>query len=223
MSRGYPRSSARAITWPGASVLSRPVVAGAVGLLLAALLALGLVPRWRAEQAQADQALQAVLRLADRARAARPVAEPARDEQRLLQALPPADDSPGRIAALLELATRHGLTVDSVRQGDTRGADNRAGALPLQQVPLALAARGPYTALRGFVAEALQHDDALLLDQLRINRSQATARELNADLQWTLLQRPPEPPQRLPGGPRALPLDRGVAAVAAGQAERARP
>ena len=210
------RLTSRAIPWPGAGTLSRPVVAGAIGLLLAALLALGLTPRWRDEQAQADQALQAAVRAADRARAARPVAEPARDEQRLLQALPSADDSPGRIAALLELATRHGLTVDAVRQGDTRGADNRASALPLQQVPLALAARGPYSALRGFVAEALQHDDALLLDQLRINRSQPTARELNADLQWTLLQRPP-------GGALALPRDRGVASVAAGQAERARP
>lgn len=183
------RLTSRTLTWPGASALSWPVVAGAIGLLLAALLALALVPRWRAEQAQADHALQALVRLADRARAAQPVAAPARDEQRLLQALPAADDSPGRTAALLALATRHGVTVDSVRQGEPRVTDNRAGALALQQVPLALAARGPYTALRGFVAEALQHDDALLLDQLRINRSQASAQELTAHLQWTLLQR----------------------------------
>ena len=226
----WPRAIRHAIAWPGGGAPSRPVVAGAIGLLLAALLAQGLTPRWRAEQVQTDQALRAVVRAAvrqaDQARAGRPTAEPVRDEQRLLQALPSADNSPGRIAALLELATRHGLTVDAVRQGSALGADNRAGALPLQRVPLVLAARGPYAGLRSFVAEALQQDDALLLDQLRFSRGQASAPALSADLQWSLLQRLPDPPQPLPqplpDGLRALPVDGGAVPVAAGRTEQAR-
>ncbi len=66
---------------------------------------------------------------------------------------------------------------------------------PLQ---LSMGVQGGYSSLRQFVADALQHDDALLLDQLRLARPSAQARELTADLQWLLLQREqrPERPER---------------------------
>ena len=66
---------------------------------------------------------------------------------------------------------------------------------PLQ---LSMGVQGGYSSLRQFVADALQHDDALLLDQLRLARPSAQARELTADLQWLLLQREqrPERPAR---------------------------
>ena len=61
----------------------------------------------------------------------------------------------------------------------------------LQRGVLSMAAHGPYLAVRRFVAEALQHDDALLLDRLRLSRASPAAAEVAVDLQWALLQRAP--------------------------------
>lgn len=165
-----------------------PVLAGAAALALAAGLLVVLVPGWQGERAQADLSLRALARAAG---AAAPAAPARTAEQRLLQALPPAHLGPQRIAALLALAPLHAVTLDSTRQGMAEAP--AAGALAMARVPVSLSARGSYTSLRQFVAAALQQDDALSLDQLRIGRGQPDATELAAQLQWSVLQ------QALPG------------------------
>ena len=73
-----------------------------------------------------------------------------------------------------------------------------ATAWAMAPLRLSMGVQGGYRRLRQFVADALQHDDALLLDQLRLARPSAQAREVTADLQWLLLQREqrPERPER---------------------------
>jgi hypothetical protein len=165
-----------------------PTVVGGVALLLAGLLAVAVTPRWQAEQARA---------LALRAVAVRPASALRQGaaftpdtSTRLWRALPPADQAPQRLAHLTGLARQHGVTIDGTRLGRA-AAPADAAALPAQQLPLSMAAHGPYPAVRRFVAEALQHDDALLLDRLRLSRASPTATELAVDLQWALLQRAP--------------------------------
>jgi len=162
-----------------------PWWAAALSLLAAAGLALGLTPHWQAEAAAADRAGQRLARHAPAA-AVLAAARPG-DDQRLLQALATVDAAPQRVADLLALAQHHGLQVDSTRQ--TWAPPPGRGALPLQRLQLVLVARGPYAALRQFTAEALQHDDTLLLDQLRLARAPAQATALQAELQWSLLLR----------------------------------
>jgi hypothetical protein len=77
-------------------------------------------------------------------------------------------------------------------------------------VALRLAGAAPYAAWRRFVAEALQQDDALLLEQLQLGRASTSAALLTAELQWSLLQRS--------GGAAAT-----SQAPQAGQARRATP
>lgn len=165
-----------------------PVLAGTTALLLAAGLLVGLVPGWQDQRAQADLSLRALARVAG-ATAPAPPAWTA--EQRLLQALPPAQLGPRRIAALLALAPLHAVTLDSARQGMAEVP--AAGGLAVARMPVTLSVRGSYASLRQFVAAALQQDDALSLDQVRLGRGQPDASELAAQLQWSLLQ------QALPG------------------------
>ncbi|OGB05696.1 MAG: hypothetical protein A3E25_16600 [Burkholderiales bacterium RIFCSPHIGHO2_12_FULL_69_20] len=179
----------RARAWPplGAPAWAPhgPALVGTAALLLAGLLLAGLVPRWQAERAAAEHTLQRMARASDRP-APLPAAPSA--DQRLLRALPPADLGPQRIAALLALAQQHAITLDSVRQGPPQAIGSGPAALAIQRLPLSLAARGSYAALRRFVADALQQDDALLLDHLRLGRSQPGAQALSAELRWSWLQ-----------------------------------
>ena len=185
LARGWPLWPARRPSWPA--------LAGGLALVSAGLLAGFVTPHWQAERLQAEQArakaLQAVA--ARQAAAWRPGAAPAPDvTARLWRALPPADQAPQRIAYLTGLARQHGVTIDGTRLGRV-AAPADASTLPAQQLPLSMAAHGPYLAVRRFVAEALQHDDALLLDRLRLSRASPAAAEVAVDLQWALLQRAP--------------------------------
>lgn len=164
-----------------------PVLAGSTALALAALLALGLAPRWQADAHAARQDLRRQ-RTATAAATAKPVAATA-PAPTLVSALPAADALPQRQAALAALAQRHGITLDGLRLSAPQALGNGNAALPAQHVPLRLAGTAPYAAWRRFVAEALQQDDALLLEQLQLGRASATAAVLTAELQWSLLQR----------------------------------
>ena len=95
-----------------------------------------------------------------------------------------------------------------------------ATAWAMAPLRLSMGVQGGYSSLRQFVADAL-HDDALLLDQLRLARPSAQARELTADLQWLLLQREqrPERPERPARPARA---DSNGPAAAAAQPGRQR-
>ena len=185
--------------------LNWPAGLGVSALLLAAGLALIATPRWHAERDAADLATQ---KLATAPRAATPAtAAVPTDERRLLAALPTADAAAQRVADLLALAAQRGLVVQSTRQSllaavsattaaaprnPTIGAAASAATpLPVTALGLSMAVQGRYENLRRFVAEALQHDDALLLDQARLVRATRQAHGLSAELQWLLLQRVP--------------------------------
>ncbi|GCL62903.1 GspMb/PilO family protein [Pseudaquabacterium pictum] len=171
-----------------------PVLTGSAALLLAAWLAVVATPRWRAEATQAMQ----TQRQAVRATAGAP--PPA--DARLVQALPRSDASAARIQALVAAAQAHGIRLDNLRQSPPLRLGQGAGQLAAERVPLQLSGHASYSAWRQFVADALQQDDALLLDDLRLHRSGPTEPLLAGTLQWALLQ-------QLPGAaaaPTAAPL-----------------
>jgi hypothetical protein len=172
-----------------------PLWVGGASLLLATLLALVVTPGWQAEQARAEAQRLARARPAPALRAPLPPAPDA--VSRLWRALPGEDQAPARITQLTGLARQHGVTIDGTRLGRS-AAPADAASLPAQQLPVVMAAHGAYPAVRRFVAEALQHDDALLLERLRLSRASPTAPEVAVDLQWALLQRAPAAGGRAP-------------------------
>jgi hypothetical protein len=139
---------------------SQPVLCGSLALLLAAGLALVATPRWLADAAQADQTLR---QRANAAAQARRVPAEVASDQVLVLALPPAAQLPQRVSALLQSAQRHGVRLDNVRQSPALQLGQGQAGLDAQRVPLRLAGSGSYSAWRGWVADALQHDDAVLV------------------------------------------------------------
>lgn len=148
--------------WP--SRLGRPGLAAVLALLAALALATWFTP-------QQQQPVLAV----PRARPAPAVPLPA------LPVLPVAGDPAERVADLLALALRHGISVHRTQQ-------LRQQQGPVQRLQLALSARGRYGDLRAFIAAALQADPGLALDSLQLRRSSTETAELEADLQWSLLR-----------------------------------
>lgn len=94
-------------------------------------------------------------------------------------ALPAAGDPAERVADLLALALRHGVTIVRTQQ-----QQHRQG--PVQQLQLTLVAAAGYEALRAFAAAALQADPAMALDRLQLRRANADAATVDAELQWSL-------------------------------------
>lgn len=164
-----------------------PALVGAAALALAGVLSLWATPRWLADAAGSDTTLRQRARAAA---AAPPPARPATADQRLVQALPPSADLPGRIRALVQVARQQGLQLDSLRQQPPQRLGQGPAALDAEQVPLRLTGSGPYSAWRRLVADALQQDDALVLTDLRLARNNPADRNLGGTLQWALLQRP---------------------------------
>jgi hypothetical protein len=159
-------------------------------LVLLASLALDawLAPRWRKEAATLhDQALA--------------LQRDARDaELRRLQArsgagaaaapqLPAASMASSRMADLLALAVRNGVSVQRLQRV---GADAAEGSA---RTPLVMPVRAAYADLRRFVAQALLDDAALALERVSLRRSSANAAELEVELQWTLLHHSPKVPR----------------------------
>ena len=176
--------------------LGWPALAGLLALALAAVLALGLTPYWHAQQ-QALSEQQRTTRQwqAEQARALRATAAQAP------AAWPLAAANDARVAALVELALHHGVTLTGTEQPLQLQA---AGSVAWQL--LNMPARASYADLRGFIAAALQADPALALDALRLRRENAQAEQVDAELRWALGQAaapavPAEP--GLPGLPGA--------------------
>jgi hypothetical protein len=171
------RSSAlRRVNW---GMWGWPAAAGILAGVLGLGLSLAAAPHWLA-QAQALQKQSAV---------------DAQRQRQLMRSLPSttttttptklpewplAAQSPQRVADVLVLAARHGVSVDRAQQR----LDKNSGGLQLN-----LTARGGYAELRSFVAYALVGDPHLALQSLRLQRRSPAAAELQADLQWLLLQR----------------------------------
>lgn len=165
--------------WPSA-----PVWTGCLALVVAALAAVWTTRLHSAETAGRQRL--AGLKATPRPLAA--AASPLSDEQGLLAALPVATQAAERVAALLALAAAHGVTVDSVRQAAPAPLASGQAALAAERVVVQVRASGPYLGLRQWVAQALQHDDALLLERLRLSRPLASSTVLAGELNWALLQ-----------------------------------
>lgn len=157
--------------------LGLPGTLALLALLAAGLLAGVLTPRW---QAQADSGVAAAQRSlrAQAALKARDAAQrPAAAERPVW---PSAASTPDRAAALLSLAQRSGVSVQRSREQAGDGG----------HLQVSSSARGSYAALRSYIGEALAEDPALVLERIRLFRSTPDAREIEAELQWTLLQSP---------------------------------
>lgn len=151
-----------------------PLPAGLLALALAALLGLAVVPRW---QAEADT-LRSQARVL---RAARPATAPASAPR---PGWPAAARSSDRVATLLEAAAHDGVGVQRAQQ-----RLEAVGGSPLQLLRLQQSASGRYADLRRHLAHALAADPALALERLRLQRADATSPQLDAELQWVLVQR----------------------------------
>ena len=162
-----------------------PAVAGALALLSALMLGAVLAPRWQAQAQAQEQATQsdrraaAAVAVAAAAAVTAPSNRPVGSRQAMWADWPGAERTPERSAALLQLARRHGLTVQRAREQ----------ADPAGHFQLGLSGQASYPALRSFVAAALAADPALVLDRLRLQRAAPAVAELDVDMQWTLLQR----------------------------------
>lgn len=191
-----PQATAR----PALPGPARPWWAALAALLAATALAQALVPHWLAQATQADQLQR---QLARSAAADRPPAAPgagSNDADRLASALPAAEQASQRVADLLAQAQAQGLTLHSIRQ--TWGSPGTGDAAGLRQLQVTLLLQGPYGALRGLVAKALQQDAGLALDALHLEAAAPSDRPigggtgLRAELQWSLLMRATGPTAR---------------------------
>jgi Na+/H+-dicarboxylate symporter len=162
-----------AISWSGWPSWGWPAVTGLLALLAGLCLSLLLAPQWHGDA----QLLQAQALNVPRKTKPPPKATSAP----VALTWPAAALTPRRVAALLALATQHGVTVEQMQQrADPNGC-----------IQLSLGAHAPYAALRQFVAAALAADAHLALTQLRMQRASAAAAELDAQLQWLLVQQRP--------------------------------
>jgi hypothetical protein len=175
----------RRIAWTLRQRGGRPLALALVLLLAALVLDAWLAPRWRHD---AGQWREQALALQREARDA---------ELRRLQAgggpaaaaapqLPAASLASSRMADLLALALRHGVSVQRLQRV---GADAAEGST---RTPLVMPVRATYEDLRRFVAQALLDDAALALERVSLRRSRSDAAELEGELQWTLLHHGPK-------------------------------
>lgn len=160
----------------GLSLLALPL------LLAAAVLALGLQPRWAAQEQVLRQELQT---LRQRPQPVAGMAAPL-DNARWRAGLPESGLRQGRLADLLELGLRQGL--NGVRTEHRLSRDSEAG---LERLRVTMPLRGSYAQLRAYVGAALAQDEGLSLDSLKLRRASDQDAELEAELVWSLYSRLP--------------------------------
>ncbi|XHS77030.1 GspMb/PilO family protein [Burkholderiaceae bacterium UC74_6] len=156
-----------------------PALAGVI-LLIAAAASVFMGRRWQGETAalqEQGRSLVTQLKSQPAANAAgRPLDRPA-----WLASLPPGSARQQRLADLLELAIRQGLVI--TRTEHRLSVDADAG---LERLGVNMPVSGSYAQLRGFIELALSQDPALSLDSLKLQRANAQAAQLDADLLWSL-------------------------------------
>lgn len=173
------RPALRRLGWPG--------LLGLGALLLAGLLELGLAQRWETEAQQLEShalRLQSQLRR-QQLQAGTPA--PVSPEQWLQHQLPSAQLREQRLADLLELSLRAGLS--GSRTEHRLSVDTATG---LERLRISMPVQGTYAQLRGFIEAALRQDLALSLDSLKLRRANPAAGELEAELGWSLHARTSE-------------------------------
>ena len=162
--------------------LGAPGLAGAAALAVA--LAVAVLGRSWDSQAAQMQAESDALRISLRQQLApTAVVMPATPQQWFSQ-LPPAAERQQRLADLLEMGVRAGLS--GSRTEHRLAVDAASG---LERLRISMPVTGDYVQLRRFIAAALQHDPALSLDSLKLRRPTPQSAELEADLAWSLHSR----------------------------------
>lgn len=161
-----------------------PGALGAVLMAAALALLLGLLPRERRALHDDERALHrarvhAAARLAPERGAA-----PADPQTQFLAAFAAPAQRHRRVTNLLSLAAGMGLQPS---RSELRSLDE--ADLPLARVRVVLPLTGSYLQLRRYIEQALRDDPALSLDLLRLERADAQADALRAELQWSLWMR----------------------------------
>jgi hypothetical protein len=158
----------------------------ALSLLLAALaLDVWLAPRWRHDAGQWREQALALQREARDAGLRWLQASGGADTAPAPQ-LPAASLASSRMADLLALAVRHGVSVQRLQR---IGADAAEGS---SRTPLVMPVRATYEDLRRFISQALLDDEALALERVSLRRSRSDAPELEGELQWTMFHHGPK-------------------------------
>lgn len=161
------RALVKALGWPG--------LAGLAALALAVVAVL-LGQRWDA-QAAALQAEARVLRTKARPAAAATAAPVS--VQQWQAGLPPSSDRQQRLADLLELAIRLGLS-------GARTEHRLSASEGLERLRVTMPVTGSYAQVRRFIGAALAHDPALSLDAIKLRRVSPMSADVDAELQWSL-------------------------------------
>ena len=161
--------------------LGLPAASGVAALVLAAILELGLTPMWRSQASVAEQAALAQrMALADQRRTARD----AKLGADAVPVWPAAAQRDARLAGLLLLAQVHRVSVRGVQQQPERGEASNPVAWNVVTMPI----RANYGDLRAFAAAALQADEALALDSVRLRRAEGERVPVDAELTWSFAQ-----------------------------------
>jgi len=169
-------AQARAWGWPGAIGLAGVVTA----LVAAATWLPALQQRAEALGTEADATESRSRRLDAQRRLHRP---PVPTSQRFRDGFPSDRVRQERLAALMALATEHGL--------EPRRAEFRLtpeAELGLSRYSVGMPITGPYAQMRAFIEEALARDPALGLDRVRLRRANVNpnAATVEMELDWTL-------------------------------------
>lgn len=202
----------------------RHPLAGPLGLL-AAVAVLAVALQWQQQTARARQAQQTAL-AAQPPPAALPRAAAAQRRQALTDfyaALPPQDDLPEQLQALIDLADRQGLRL---QRGNYRLESEPAAGFARYRMALPL--RGEPARVQQFVQAALLAHATLAIDSLQFKREADGPGALEARVQWVLYLRADpraDPPADAPADARADARADGPADLTAGRppAPPARP
>jgi len=172
------RRQLRTLGWPG--------LMGLLALIAAAALAFT-AQRWDTQtaelQARADD-LRTRLRALQASGADKTITEAPATPDEWHNNLPPATERQQRLADLLEIGLRIGLT--PVRTEHRLSVDKAAG---LERLRVSMPLTGGYAQLRHYIEAALEHDPALSLDSLKLRRATPLAPEVEAELVWSLHSR----------------------------------
>jgi hypothetical protein len=111
---------------------------------------------------------------------------------------PAATAHAARVRTLLGLARHHGVQVRAMRDDsgrDAAGSTAKAAEAGPRWRGLAMTVEGRYGAVRGFVASARAADPTLALDSLVLQRPDAQATLLRAELAWAFGSAAPGSPR----------------------------
>ena len=174
---------ARSWGWPGAI--------GLIGTVAALALSGVVLPVLQADAASLDRAIDATETRAARLEAQRRATEhsapmvavvaPLPAPQHFHDGFPTARERTQRLAAILTLASEHGLDVRRTEMRLQPQAD-----LGLLRYSVAMPLSGAYPQWRAFVEAALANDPALSLDRVQLQRASASTAAVEIELSWTL-------------------------------------